>query len=50
MFEGSVEDGVDVIDKRNVGVTNHVSFHDLTLQDGHTYYVSVSGDVESTDY
>lgn len=50
MFEGSVKDGVDVIDKRNVGVTNHVSFHGLTLQEGHTYFVSVSGKFILTDY
>jgi len=41
---GSTEDGVDVLDNVNVGVTNHVSFHGLHLQNGHQYYVKVTGD------
>ena len=40
---GSVEDGVDIIDNLNVGVTNHASVHDLQLQNGHQYYLKITG-------
>ncbi|CAC5375033.1 unnamed protein product [Mytilus coruscus] len=38
---GSVEGGVDIVDNHNVGVTNHMSFHNLQLQNGHKYFVTV---------
>ena len=43
MISGSVDGGVDIVDKENVGVTNRVSFHGLKLQNGHKYYVTVTG-------
>ena len=43
IFIGSVEGGVDIVDNHNVGVTNHMSFHNLQLQNGHKYFVTVKG-------
>jgi len=43
MISGSVDGGVDIVDKKNVGVTNRVSFHGLKFQNGHKYYVTVTG-------
>ncbi|XP_076075248.1 uncharacterized protein LOC143046131 isoform X2 [Mytilus galloprovincialis] len=40
---GSVEGGVDIVDNHNVGLTNHMSFHNLQLQNGHKYFVTVKG-------
>ena len=40
---GSIEDGVDIVHNLNVGVTNHASIHDLQLQNGHQYFVKVTG-------
>ncbi|XP_071153805.1 uncharacterized protein [Mytilus edulis] len=40
---GSTENGKDVIDSVNVGITNHVSFHGLNLQNGHQYFVKLTG-------
>ena len=42
-FSGSIDGGVDIVDKENVGVTNRVSFHELKLQNGQKYYVTVMG-------
>ncbi|CAG2198380.1 unnamed protein product [Mytilus edulis] len=38
----SVVGGVDIIDNKNVGLTNHVALHDLQLQNGHKYFVTVT--------
>ncbi|KAK3581570.1 hypothetical protein CHS0354_031918 [Potamilus streckersoni] len=38
---GSSYGGMDIIDFRNVGITNHATFHDLLLISGHTYYATV---------
>jgi hypothetical protein len=35
----TIDGGIDIVDKENVGVTNRVSFHGLKLQNGHKYYV-----------
>jgi hypothetical protein len=43
LFPGSIDGGVDIVDKENVGVTNRVSFHGLKLQNGKKYYVTVMG-------
>ncbi|CAC5375358.1 unnamed protein product [Mytilus coruscus] len=40
---GSIEGGNDIIDQRNVGLTNHMSFHSLQLQNGHKYFVTLRG-------
>ncbi|CAG2197001.1 unnamed protein product [Mytilus edulis] len=40
---GSIEGGNDLIDRRNVGLTNHMSFHSLQLQNGHKYFVTLRG-------
>ncbi|KAL5006990.1 hypothetical protein ScPMuIL_015796 [Solemya velum] len=40
---GTSPGGVDIRDYSDVGVTNHVTFHNLTLQNGHSYYASVKG-------
>ncbi|XP_052095905.1 uncharacterized protein LOC127731087 [Mytilus californianus] len=40
---GSTENGIDVIDCADVGITNHVSFHGLNLQNGHEYFVKLIG-------
>ncbi|XP_052095904.1 uncharacterized protein LOC127731085 [Mytilus californianus] len=39
---GSTENGIDVIDSVDVGITNHVSFHGLNLQNGHEYFVKLT--------
>ncbi|CAC5375018.1 unnamed protein product [Mytilus coruscus] len=39
---GSVVGGVDIVDNKNVRLTNHVTFHDLQLQNGHKYFVTVT--------
>ncbi|CAC5401969.1 unnamed protein product [Mytilus coruscus] len=39
---GSTENGIDVIDSVNVGITNHVSFHGLNLQNGHEYFAKLT--------
>ncbi|KAK3581574.1 hypothetical protein CHS0354_031921 [Potamilus streckersoni] len=38
---GSSYGGMDIIDFRNVGITNHATFHDLLLISGRTYYATV---------
>ncbi|KAL3841827.1 hypothetical protein ACJMK2_019926 [Sinanodonta woodiana] len=38
---GSSYGGSDIVDFRNVGITNHATFHDLLLTNGHTYYATV---------
>ena len=48
-WAGSASGGVDVVDKQDVGLTNHVSFHGLNLQNGHKYFVSVTGMSVSND-
>ncbi|XP_052082402.1 uncharacterized protein LOC127720030 [Mytilus californianus] len=40
---GSVEGGSDIVEYTNVGVLNHVTFHNLHLQNGHDYFASVRG-------
>ena len=40
---GSFPEGADVVSLTNVGIVNHVTFHDLKLQDGHSYYGTVKG-------
>ncbi|KAL3841826.1 hypothetical protein ACJMK2_019925 [Sinanodonta woodiana] len=38
---GSSYGGSDIVDFRNVGITNHATFHDLLLTNGRTYYATV---------
>lgn len=40
---GSVEGGSDIVENTNVGIVNHVTFHNLHLQNGHDYFASVKG-------
>ncbi|XP_076085244.1 uncharacterized protein LOC143056054 isoform X2 [Mytilus galloprovincialis] len=40
---GSVEGGSDIVEFTNVGIVNHVTFHNLNLQNGHDYFASVKG-------
>ncbi|KAL3873929.1 hypothetical protein ACJMK2_037006, partial [Sinanodonta woodiana] len=35
--------GVDILTYKAVGLVNHVTFHNLRLQNGHAYYASVKG-------
>ncbi|XP_055958617.1 uncharacterized protein LOC130013975 [Patella vulgata] len=41
LYIGSIEGGEDIVTKHNVGLINHKIFHHLSLQNGHTYYVTV---------
>ncbi|XP_055958832.1 uncharacterized protein LOC126829498 [Patella vulgata] len=43
---GSVEGGEDIVTKHSVGLINHKIFHHLSLQNGHTYYVTI----QATDF
>ena len=38
-----MEGGTDIVEYTNVGVLNHVTFHNLHLQNGHNYFASVKG-------
>ncbi|XP_063408929.1 uncharacterized protein LOC134692410 [Mytilus trossulus] len=40
---GSVEGGSDIVEFTNVGIVNHITFHNLNLQNGHDYFASVKG-------
>ena len=40
---GSHHGGVDVIPLTDVGICNHFIFHNLKLQDGHSYFATVIG-------
>ena len=42
-FLGSAYEGVDISDFTNVGMRNHYTFHNVNLQNGHTYFASVRG-------
>jgi len=40
---GTSPGGNDIVADRDVGVINHIAFHNLELQTGHTYYATVIG-------
>jgi len=40
---GTSPGGNDVVDFTKVGLTNHVTFHNLHLQSGHSYFATVRG-------
>jgi hypothetical protein len=42
-FSGTTSGGKDIQPFTDVGLTNHKTFHDLKLQNGHTYFASVIG-------
>ena len=46
---GTSPEGVDVRDYVDVGVTNMAVATGLTLQEGHTYYVTIRGERLLTD-
>ena len=46
-LSGSTIGGIDIYPYTNVGIVNHLTLHDLRLQNGHEYFASVKGSIIS---
>ena len=47
LVSGTYNGGVDVVPPTNVGISNHMTLHNLKLQDGHSYFATVRGTLEN---